>query len=440
MFQSGQAGARPFTLLAQAYAGEAQLFTGQRVIHLRNQIIVAPMADIAQARSGGLPLVSLDPQGRMCCDLLSLPAEVNQGYTVEDECWYDPPTARFVRLLTCDGKTLFASAYDGTRIYRLETVAGQARIVSHPVDKGFQPPRNPAEILGIGAGVRYSIDTWNAGMVHDAGKTMLADGTEGRLVRLGSPGETLPAKPYWLVTIRSDNTVEKMEWRKGPQALFCICRAKADPEQAPGVGWNLAGLASKEIDHTSTGGPSVLTDLVVAGISVEQMVREADFAVYTFARDPAWAGSRPIIDDALDLGTPPKRMFTIIYQAKDNRHVVLVQSASYNTALGPSVYQEGNLVYTSPAGVKVWSGPRSPWLAQILLKSAGYYIEGPPSQEALGYVLETPDDTYPTLAINGKITDEELHVLVDSLKPVKFEGSGQQEPPVSKSPPPQTGR
>jgi hypothetical protein len=33
--------------------------------------------------------------------------------------------------------------------------------------------------------------------------------------------------------------------------------------------------------------------------------------------------------------------------------------------------------------------------------------------------LESPAGTFPTLAINGQLTDEELHALVDSLVPAK---------------------
>jgi hypothetical protein len=110
-------------------------------------------------------------------------------------------------------------------------------------------------------------------------------------------------------------------------------------------------------------------------------------------------------------------MFAVTYRAKDGRHVVLMQSHSYNTMLGPLV-KIGKLVYTSPGGVKVWSGPRDAWLAQILLQSARATIHDPPGKNPIGYLLETPAGTFPALAINGPLTGNELHGLIDSLVPL----------------------
>ncbi len=423
VFQHGQGPARPFALLAQAYAAEADLFVGQQIVHLRNQIIVTPVADATWAQSRWLPLASLEATGKVRFHQLALPAQINKGYAVEDECWYDPPTGRFVRRLTCDGRPIFANAYDGSNVYTLETRdGGEPQIVSRPVTKDFRRPENPAQILGIGAGLQSNIDAKNEAMVHDAGKTVLENGAEGRLVKLGlSPaGGAPPEDAYWLVTIRSDNnTLEKLEFMGGQQSLLVICRAKAEGGQGPSVGWDLSGLAAKTASATPATGPAVRADMVISGISVEQMVKKAGFETYVFAKDPAWAGHAPIIDDVLDVVSPPGRMYAISYPARDGRHVVLVQSGTFNAHIGPKA-QQGQLVYTSPAGVKVWShAERGPWLAQILLQSERYNIKDAPGKDLSGYILETPDRTFPALAVNGKITDEELHAMVDSLVPAK---------------------
>ncbi len=40
---------------------------------------------------------------------------------------------------------------------------------------------------------------------------------------------------------------------------------------------------------------------------------------------------------------------------------------------------------------------------------------GPPAKDRTCYLLETPEGTFPALAVNGALTDAELHGLVDSL-------------------------
>jgi hypothetical protein len=94
--------------------------------------------------------------------------------------------------------------------------------------------------------------------------------------------------------------------------------------------------------------------------------------------------------------------------------VVLVQAPIYNLTFG-AVVKAGTLVYTSPNGFKVWGGGPQKWYAQILLQSAQWLIKDPPSEDRIGYVLESPAGTFPALAINGPVTDDELHKLVDSL-------------------------
>jgi hypothetical protein len=122
--------------------------------------------------------------------------------------------------------------------------------------------------------------------------------------------------------------------------------------------------------------------------------------------------------DILDLPSPPHRMFVVVYPAKDKRHVVLAQAYSFNDKLGPAAHA-GKLVYTSPQGVKVWSGKQDQWLAEILLSSARSSIADPPAKDRTGYMLETPEKTFPVLAVNGTLTEPELHELVDSLVPAK---------------------
>ena len=195
------------------------------------------------------------------------------------------------------------------------------------------------------------------------------------MVKLGLPhADTKDAvDSYWLVTIRSDNnSIEKMEWFAQEKSLLVIRRGKAGPGQSPSMGWDLAGLAKQATGTANAPAPAVMAGMVVPDVSVEQMAKRADFTTYVFSKDPSWAGNRQITD-ILDVASPPHRMFLITYRAKDGRHVVFMQSFSYNKMLGPMV-KTGKVVYTSPSGIKVWSGSARRVAGQYpLAERAGFH-------------------------------------------------------------------
>ncbi|MGA2620365.1 MAG: hypothetical protein ABSF26_22320 [Thermoguttaceae bacterium] len=417
--RQGPAGISASSLLSQACAAEEKFFAGEQVIHLTNTIIVKPVSDATLARIRWLPLLSLEATGKMRFNQLTLAAEVGKGYTVEDKSWYDPKTGRFVRVLRSAAAPIFANSYDGQQISLLEAAAkGGLKVVRRPAGKDFRPPKSPAELLGLAAGLRSGLDAkQNEGLAEDKGSLTLEDGSKGRLVKLGFPagGPKEADAAFFLVTIRAaDNTIEKMEFLAHGASLFEVRRGNSETAVAPEVGWDLAGLklpggAGQKLSA------GIVADMVIPNISIKHMIEKADYKTYIFAKDPPWAGNREITD-ILDLPSPPHRMFAASYRAKDGRHVVLLQSYSYNKMLAPLV-KMGKLVYTSPGGVKVWSGPRDAWLAQILLQSARAAIHDPPGKNPTGYLLQTPEGTFPALAVNGQLTEKELHALIDSLVP-----------------------
>jgi len=408
-------------LFSEACAAETTLFTGNQIVHLVNEIVVMPVADPALAKARWLPLVSLDATGTRRYQQLTLVGEAGKRSIVEDQSWYDPPTGRYVRVVTSAGKPIFATSFDGSNVYDLEMpAAGAPRLVKHAIGKNFRPPKSPAEFLGISTGLPRAVNGKDETLVQDAGKTKLEDGTEAHLLKAGVPTQDGPkdAENGYFLTIRGDNNlIEKIEFKINGQTLLVIRRGKSEPGQGPPSGWNLAGIAQQSAGAAMTPGLGIVPDMVIRNVSVEQMAKKADFATYMFNKAPSWAGDRQITD-ILDMPSPPHRMFLATYRAKSGRHVVLLQSFSYNKMLGPMV-KTGKLVYTSLGGIKVWSGPRDEGLARILLQSARATIQDPPGKELTGYLLETPAGTFPALAINGRVTEEELHVLIDSLVPAK---------------------
>ena len=152
-------------------------------------------------------------------------------------------------------------------------------------------------------------------------------------------------------------------------------------------------------------------------VTASHMAGQVKFGTYAFSRTPAWT-AQPQINDLRFFN---KRVFIITCRAEDNRHVVLAQSETYNETLPQKIKDKGRLVYTSPNGFKVWGMPedREKWFSGVVLKSASHFIGAPPSDDRVGYVLESPVATFPALAINGPISDKELHSIVDSFVPAR---------------------
>ncbi len=414
--------------LSRAEAAEASLFAAAEVVGLTSEIVVEPVADAALIEARWLPLVSIGADGKPRFHQLKLGGEPREAYTVREESWYDPATRRFAHALSLRGRPLFANAYDGRAVHLLELDAqGRPRIKDEPVAPEFRPPPDPSDFLGAFAWVKTTKDDpGRRHIVRDEGPAKLGDGTPAHLLRLSFAQDESNKllQVHFLVTVRDDNhRVESIAEVNRGHTLFTIRRAEAAGSRAPAIGWDLAGLrpALEQGKGSSKSPVQILADMIRPGVTVEEMAKRADYPVYVFGRDPGWSARREVVD-ILDLPSPPHRMFATAYPAKspDRRHVVLVQAHTFNATLGPEA-RSGNLLYTSPAGVKVWSGKNDRRMAEILLSSIGGtgLFSGPPAQDRTCYLLETPEGTFPALAVNGALTDAELHGLIDSLVRVR---------------------
>ena len=201
------------------------------------------------------------------------------------------------------------------------------------------------------------------------------------------------------------------------QTHMVIRRIQSDTLDSADIDWDMQDVETRLLGQDQAAGAMVKADMVVSDVSVQHMIEQSGFATYVFSQQPAWTEACTITDVA-DPASPGERMFIFTCRVSDGRHVVLVQSPTYNKMLG-QVISQGDLVYESPNGFKVVGGGRSKWMANILLRSASYWIKDKPSEDRVGFILAGPDGTYPALAINGPLTDEELHSLIDSLVPAK---------------------
>jgi hypothetical protein len=412
---------RALSLLNEASAAEARLFAVDHLVSRRNEIVVAPVddADLIAAR-WLVPLVAVGPDGTPRFNGLKLGGKPGLGYTILDQSWYDPATRRFARVLSLEGRPLFANSYDGQAVHLLElNEHGEPRIKDEPVTSEFKPPSDPAEFLGISAGLRSAADRPDRrDLFREVGPTKLGDGTTGRILRSTNPGNDAktPADSYAQWTIRDDDhTVESLEMVVRGRTSYRVRALKGAENSEPQFGWDLAGARRPVGAVAPTPPVQSIANVINVDISVAEMVQRADYPVYLFASAPSWAGQRRI-SDILDADSPPHRTFLVVYLAQDKRHVVLSQSHTPKQALA-AVHKQCQLLYTSPKGVKVWSGGPVGRLATHLLSRARGFLGVPPSKDCSAYLLETPEGTMPGLAVNGTLTEAELHGLVDSLLP-----------------------
>lgn len=421
-----------FSLLAQASAAEARLFAADDIVALVSEIVVDPVADPALAEGRWLPLISIGADGQPRFHQLKLGTEPGKaGYAIRDESWYDPKTHRFAHVLTLTGRPLFANAYDGRSVRLLELdEQGRPRMKDEPVTPAFEPPKDPGHFLGIiGVALGGSLKEGELGrpdLVRDEGPIKLADGSPAHVLRMTfSESEAGTGTPdaYSRAFIRdADHRVESLEFFIAGKKVYTIRRGEAAGPREPRYGWDLAGL--RPAVEKGKAGPKLpvqtLADMFRFDVSADDMAKRADYPVYLFARDPGWTTRRQIVD-MLDVATPPHRMFAAVYPAKDKRHVVLMQAHTFNANMGP-LARASKLLYTSPAGVKVWSTRHDRSMARLLLSSIGstnLIFSDKPAEDCTGYLLETPEGTFPALAVNGVLTDAELHGLLDSLVRVR---------------------
>ncbi len=404
-------------LLARAWAAEQELFTGEGIVYLVNEILVNPVKNPELAGIRWLPMGTLQASGQMQMNQLRLPAGPGESYRLSDTALYDPPTGRFMRIVQKDDQVIFATSYDGKSVFTFQPGGtGEARVVKIPVAEAFQAPKDPAGFLGIGAGFQSRIDEQDSTRVQRLEDTTLADGTPVRVLKTNPMTPEGTPESYMLFRIRQDNgTIAEMEWMAAGESLLLFRRIKTSTLEDRGIHWDLSEIDTKAKPGVSS--PEVVPDMVIPDVSVEHMAEKADFAVYIFSATPAWTQRRVILD-ILDIASPPHRMFALAYPASDKRHVVMIQAVTYNQAFGGLVKQ-GTLIYTSPNGFKVWSTPQDKMGAMIALQSLRAVIQDAPSEDRTGYILESPAGTFPALAVNGPVIDDELHRLIDSLVPVK---------------------
>jgi hypothetical protein len=436
-------------LLAKAQAAEKELFAKTGIVHLVSEITVYPTTNkgaelieklgdtgksaeevnkinheiFSQWMISWLPISSLKANGWPETNRIKLSEGAQQAYTIQDESWYDAATGRFARVMETDGNIIFANSYDGSFVYQSESMNnGTIKMKSEAVAANFKAPDNPAEFLGLTAGVQQCLDEKCLRQpVQGITNDVLADGTKVTVYKAGFTGVTGEQNTYYLFKVRqSDEVVAEIEYITNGKPQIIIRRVLSASVEKPEFSWNLAELSNKELAGEAPSPVTVASDVATPNISVRDMAERASFEAYIFGTDPNWTQQRMIVD-VLDTMSAPKRMFVTIYKAQDKRDLILAQSETHNkyfASISKQIEATGKTLEKTvyPNGCKLWAhaGPVE-WWTDLTLRSSG--IE--PAANRSGYLIETPSGTILIVAINGQLTKEELDGLVNSVIPAK---------------------
>ena len=265
-----------------------------------------------------------------------------------------------------------------------------------------------------------------ADLVRDEGPTKLADGT--RLMSCGWPTpRTTPtscSRSLFLVTIRDDNHTGRVDLGWSHQGGRSSRSATPRPPDTAirEFGWDLAGLKPAiEKDKDAAKSPvRTLADMLRPNVTVEEMAKRADYPVYIFGQ------RSELVGPAADRGHPGLAQPAASHV---RRGVSRQGQAACRARAGPYLQCEpGTAGPLGQAAVHLARGHQGVaqqerpdrWRRSSCRASAA-----PASSRARRprtascYLLETPEGTFPALAVNGALTDAELHGLVDSLERAK---------------------
>ncbi len=435
-----------FTLLARASAAEKTLFIGHEgIVHIVNEIIMSPQlqsdasalldeleSDTTQEKNEAfikgwlsyqwIPVYSLDADGKLHEHKLKIAKHIDKTITVTDLSWYDPATGCFARVLKTGDDVLFANSYDGQFIYLANKgPTGSIKIEQDAVTENFEIPENPVDFLGIAAGIKETVPGKHYPPIKDVTSETLYDGTPVRAYKLGFTDAWGKTDSYFVFRVDSDTEIiNEIECVFEGTTTRLYRRIVTNTVDSPELSWNLAEIKTSAAKQTAVN--------IDAGdgadtVTISQMVQRATYPVFIFAKKPSWT-NKCIIYDLPDDASAPARMFCVTYSSKDTRDIVLTQGGSftrYFAAAFGKLQELGEKIpwmYESEGGFKVLhqnDTQTEMWWTELALKSSGFE----PRDNRIGYIIMSPESAFMILAINGPVSEQELHDLINNLIPAK---------------------
>jgi hypothetical protein len=438
-----------FALLSKACAAEQTLFySTSGIAYIANEIVLYPQqeldaselltdleSDVTSEKNIALmkswfsyrwiPVYSLRADGRLCVHKLKLAMQADEAVTVSDLAWYESATGRFVRVLRTGSQVIFANAFDGESIYLvLMRPKSGLQIEQQTVTGDFKVPDNPADFLGISAGIRGSVPREQFPPIQNVTTGTSEDGTLTRVYKLGFADPWGKVDTYYLYKINTEtDVITEIRCVVEDKTSSIHRRLVTKTVDSPEFSWNLAEISEEQMGGT---GVKIEADEGASIVTAKQMAKRATSAVYLFAKNPPWTYEHEIYD-LPDEMIPDARFFSINYNAKDGRDVVLTQGETFNRYFAAvfkkfkEIREPVSWMYESENGFKVLHqrdrGDKKGemWWTEFALKSSGFE----PAANRVGYILQSPAGTYLVLAINGPVSRQELQSLIDSLVPAE---------------------
>jgi hypothetical protein len=364
-----------------------------------------------------VPLAVLNEKGHIVWYDLNVAATADKPIVVTDEVWFDSASGRFARVMKSEGKVLLANAWDGQAVYTTSKAAdGSLKVVRNEMKEGWKAPENPADFMGLSAGIKGSIAADHYPPVQDVTTVTAADGSQQRVYKLGYVDAWKKLDTYFLFKVDAGtNVIDQVDCVVDGKTTRVHKRVSADEAQSPTVGWDLATLPAEK----PAGNPEVTASRGAYGMTIAQMAQQATYPVYVFAARPGWTDASRVFS-LPDMADQKSRMYAVTYRATDGRDVVLTEGKTFERYFGAmlkaieAANEQIHWYYQSPNGFCVMHQKDSTtekWWTELALKSSGFT----PSEKRVGYILMSPAKDFMVLAVNGPVSDEELHTLVDNL-------------------------
>jgi len=414
-----------FSFLRTALAAEEKFPYGEGITHVSKVITVPASADSHGCVTTYDNLTSLGPDGKRIYNSLRLPFQLGKGYAVSDDAWYDKANNRFLRLVTCENKVLYAYSYSDGYVYITERLRdGSLKITGEKAVPSFSLPDNLFRFFGLVASQDSSYySTRSKKDIIDLGQGQLEDGTPVRRIKIDM---TLPSGKvisYRLLKIRLDNnTIAEEEMMVENKTTHIFRYNIASDAGNPPMPWNLAGVDSllyvpRDIPQFEVEFQGQDTDL-----SVDELLDRADLPVYLFASSPSWTGIRRIAarTDYIQTQEGPlkKENISILYIAPNKRHVVLAQSYM-NDIFSFFKAAKVKFVYSSPGGFKLWNNTGDEMNSMHLFNL--YRVQIPDTtlieicKKPAGLIVRSPAGTFFPIVVNGPLSRKEMTEFANNL-------------------------